>query len=46
MVLKTREEITRYPGTTRTVTTVIREWVCKECDYFEEIEDSNQPTSD
>jgi YgiT-type zinc finger domain-containing protein len=33
-------EITsRVPGTLQTKTTQVREWVCPECDYFEEVED-------
>jgi hypothetical protein len=40
-VMRLREsQITdRIPGTTQTRTTVQREWVCPECDYFEEVED-------
>jgi acetone carboxylase gamma subunit len=27
------------PGTPQTAGTPIREWVCPECDYFEDVED-------
>lgn len=39
MRLCERETITRVPGTPQTSTTKSREWVCPECDYFEEAED-------
>lgn len=29
----------RVPGTAQTRTRRFREWVCPECDYFEEVED-------
>lgn len=38
MQLEVRETITRVPGSSQEVRTVIREWVCRECDYFEEAE--------
>ena len=46
MRLVTREQVTRLPGTTQEVKSVSREWVCPECDYFEEDEtatDANAP---
>jgi transposase len=36
MRLKEREVVDRLPGTAQTRSTKIREWVCPECDYFEE----------
>ncbi len=39
MRVVTRETVTRVPGTSQEVRTSIREWVCGECDYFEEAED-------
>ena len=39
MRLREREIVNRVPGTTQTTTSTFREWVCPECDYFEEIED-------
>lgn len=38
MRLETRETITRVPGTSQDVRRVTREWVCQECDYFEDAE--------
>ena len=38
MRLKIREQIDRVPGTKQTRTKRVREWVCPECDYFEEAE--------
>ena len=39
MRLREREVVDRVPGTPQTTTTTLREWVCPECDYFEEAED-------
>ena len=36
MRLVTRENVTRLPGTSQDIKTTSREWVCQECDYFEE----------
>ena len=38
MRLSVREVDDRLPGTGRTAHRVLREWVCPECDYFEEAE--------
>ena len=38
MRLVTRENVSRVPGTAQEVKTPAREWVCPECDYFEEDE--------
>lgn len=38
MRLREREVIDRLPGTQQTKSTKYREWVCPECDYFEEYE--------
>jgi len=40
MRLVTRENVTRLPGTTKDIKTTSREWVCNECDYFEEDDSS------
>jgi C4-type Zn-finger protein len=40
MRLQTREQIDRVPGTREVRTRRIAEWVCPECDYFEEAEES------
>ena len=39
MRLNEREIAEKRPGTPQTAVTKIREWVCPECDYFEEVED-------
>ena len=39
MKLRQREVIDRVPGSTQTRTAQYREWVCPECDYFEEAEE-------
>ena len=39
MKLREREVIDRVPGSTQTRTSKYREWVCPECDYFEEAEE-------
>jgi C4-type Zn-finger protein len=38
MQLQTRETVSRVPGSPQEVRTVVSEWVCRECDYFEEAE--------
>lgn len=38
MRLVPRQVTTRMPGTTTTRTTTFNEWVCPDCDYFEEAE--------
>ena len=38
MRLVTRETVSRVPGTAQEVKTPVREWICAECDYFEEAE--------
>lgn len=39
MRARDRELTERVPGTSQTRTSKHREWVCPECDYFEEAED-------
>ena len=34
-----REMVDRVPGTAQVKTTKLVEWVCPECDYFEEAEE-------
>jgi hypothetical protein len=41
MRMRTREITERVPGTSQTKTSTFREWICPECDYFEEVEDWN-----
>ena len=38
MQLKDRETVVRVPGYPTPTTTRAREWVCPDCDYFEEAE--------
>jgi acetone carboxylase gamma subunit len=40
MRLQTREQIDRVPGTREVKASAVREWVCPECDHFEEVEES------
>jgi C4-type Zn-finger protein len=39
MRLHVREITERVPGTPQVTTTSVREWICPECDYFEDVED-------
>jgi C4-type Zn-finger protein len=36
MSLETRETISRVPGSAQEIKSIVKEWVCRECDYFEE----------
>ena len=38
MRLTIREAADRVPGARQTTTRVVREWICPECDYWEESE--------
>lgn len=38
MKLVIRESVSRLPGTSQEVKTSVREWICPECDYFEDAE--------
>jgi C4-type Zn-finger protein len=40
MVLRARETVTRVPGSSQEIRTVVQEWVCRECDYFEDADES------
>jgi C4-type Zn-finger protein len=42
MRLTEKVVIERLPGTPQTAAPKIREWVCPECDYFEDAEDSGE----
>jgi len=42
MRLKTTEVTYRVPGTLQSKTTQASEWVCPECDYFEEAEEQEK----
>lgn len=39
MRLREQERPERIPGTTQVTRQIVREWVCPECDYFEEYQD-------
>jgi len=41
---KTREQIDIVPGTSEQKTSTISEWICPDCDYFEEIEEDAGPS--
>jgi len=38
-----RERVTRVPGFSEVQRMVIREWLCPQCDYFEEDEGDEAP---
>ena len=38
MKLKETQAVTRIPGSSKTSTHKNAEWVCPDCDYFEEVE--------
>jgi YgiT-type zinc finger domain-containing protein len=40
MRLKTRTETVRVPGSRETRSKKVSEWICPECDYFEDAEES------
>jgi hypothetical protein len=42
MRLVEKEVAERLPGTPQTAVAKIREWVCPECDYFEDADDSSE----
>jgi acetone carboxylase gamma subunit len=40
MRMQTRELTDRIPGMRQAKTQTVREWVCPDCDHFEEVEES------
>ena len=40
MRLSVRERQEHLPGAPASLTRTVREWICPECDYFEEAEES------
>ncbi len=44
MRLIERVQVDRIPGTSETAKKPIKEWVCPECDYFEEHETEETPS--
>ena len=45
MRLHARQTVERVPGTSQSRTTTFHEWVCPECDYFEEAEEVDRAPS-
>jgi YgiT-type zinc finger domain-containing protein len=41
---KKREEVTIIPGTSEVKTRKVAEWICPDCDYFEEVEEDAGPS--
>jgi C4-type Zn-finger protein len=39
MHLRVTESVTHIPGNPNDTTRMVREWICPECDYFEEAEE-------
>ena len=46
MRLKVREQTDYIPGQSQVVRTEIKEWICPDCDYFEEFEESAEEPSE
>jgi C4-type Zn-finger protein len=44
MHLVTRETVTKVPGTSQEVRTRVTEWICRDCDYFEEVDEPPEST--
>jgi hypothetical protein len=42
MHLKTTETVVQVPGESRSSTRRLREWVCPDCDHFEEAEEEGR----
>jgi YgiT-type zinc finger domain-containing protein len=42
MRMKARDLTDRVPGTAQSTTRHVREWVCPECDYWEEAESNGR----
>jgi YgiT-type zinc finger domain-containing protein len=42
MRLHVRERVEPIPGTGQATRRQVREWVCPQCDYFEELEDEGE----
>lgn len=40
MRLHTREQTTRVPGSREARVKVVREWICPECDHFEDADEA------
>lgn len=46
MRLKVREQVDYIPGQSQTVRREIKEWICPDCDYFEEFEEDSNETGE
>ena len=46
MRLKVHEHTDYIPGQSQVVRTEIKEWICPDCDYFEEYEESTEESPD
>jgi len=42
MRLVVREHVDMIPGSGRGATRIIREWVCPDCDYFEDADEEDE----
>lgn len=42
MSVKEYDTVVHVPGDSRGVRRHVREWVCRECDYFEEIDEEDR----
>ena len=45
MQLKITETVVRVPGNPKDTTRSTREWVCPDCDYFEEVDEERSERS-
>jgi C4-type Zn-finger protein len=46
MRLKAREQVDHIPGHSQVVRRTIREWICPDCDYFEDYEENPDEPSE
>jgi len=42
MQLRRGEQVVKLPGNPRETTRPVREWVCPDCDYFEEADEEEE----
>jgi YgiT-type zinc finger domain-containing protein len=43
MRIKVREMLDQIPGQSQVVRRQLREWICPECDFYEDVEDERAP---
>lgn len=41
MRLTEKENVVRVPGNPNAISRTVREWVCPDCDYYEEVDEAN-----